>query len=86
MPYEPVDPEQLRALAGRAWDRTARHKASYWVQRRAEAGVASAFVAAEALRAPMREMDPTWPDAAQRKADLARHIAVAELLRRAHEG
>ncbi len=86
VPYEPVNPEQLRALAGRAWDQIAIHKASYWTRRRAQAGVASAFVAAEALRARMRAMHPQWPDARQRELDLAHHMRVAELLQRAHEG
>lgn len=84
MPYEPVDPQLLRDLVGRAWDRAAEHKATYWARRRAQAGVAAAFVAAESLRARMRAIDPGWPHPEQRRLDLEHHVRVAEMLRRAH--
>jgi hypothetical protein len=81
-----IDPGSLRAFAERDWQRVARHKATYWAERRAQVGVAAAFVAAEALRAHMRALDPSWPDAAQRADDLAHHVACARLLARARPG
>ena len=58
---------------------SARHKANFW----AEQGLTAAArlgMAAE-LYKYVRALRPDWPDAAEREADFAAHVLLAEKLR-----
>lgn len=74
-----LDPDELRAYAARDWsapERLARRERS---QRPVNEKVALAIELYEAARATR----PGWPDEATRRADLAHHLRMCELLRRA---
>jgi hypothetical protein len=45
-------------------------------------GPASAVALSEMLWRHMREVDPCWPDAAQRRADLEHHLHLESLKQR----
>jgi hypothetical protein len=69
--------DQLRAFAQRDWSARARTKSTPVVN-----GPASAVALSEMLWRHMREVDPCWPDAAQRRADLEHHLHLESLKQR----
>ena len=74
-----LDPADLRAYAGRDWaapERLARRD-------RARMPVEHKVNLAIALYEAAKETQPGWPDEATRRADLAHHLRVKDLLRRA---
>jgi hypothetical protein len=78
-----LDPEELRAYAGRDWsapERLAR-------QARALQPVARKVALAIALYEAARVTRPGWPDEATRRQDLAAHLRLRALLdKAAHVG
>ena len=75
--------DRIRDFVDRDWDRARRSKDAYWGDRIARLGPAEAFRIAEELRQQALLSDPVWPDAACRRDDLASHVRLAGLLRRA---
>jgi hypothetical protein len=81
-----VDPRHVRDYAARAWHRVAAHKRAYWARAVQERNGLAAFEAAQALWIQMRQVRPDWPTAAERREDLARHVALKRALDRAARG
>ena len=79
----PLDVTELRSYAGRDWDAperlARRHRAGLPVEQKVRLAI-DLYEAARAAR-------PEWPSDAMRRADLATHLRVRELLdRAAHVG
>jgi hypothetical protein len=66
----------------RDWPAVGRAKARYWVERKRRLGPAEGIRIGDELRRQVLAVRPDWPDAAERAADLERHIRVAACLRR----
>lgn len=73
----------IREFMGRAWGETRRAKDLYWAERIARLGPLEGLRIADELRRQMLQQNPEWPGPELRDADLASHVRVAELLRRA---
>jgi hypothetical protein len=73
----------IREFVARDWALARRSKEIYWRDRIVRLGAAEAFRIADELRREVLVLNPTWPDAEQRRLDVASHVRVAELLRRA---
>jgi hypothetical protein len=73
----------IREFVARDWQRVRDSKDAYWGRRVAELGAAEALRVADELRRQACQMDPHWPDTESRQADLASHVRVTALLRRA---
>jgi hypothetical protein len=79
-----VDPEHARALVERGWQDAARRKRRYWAERVAEpGGVEAALAAVDALRRHMAAVQPGWPSAEARRADLDHHVELKRRIDRA---
>lgn len=53
-----------------------------WAERIRQYGPAEGFRIADELRKQKLAEDPDWPSKAEREADLAHHVRMAELFRR----
>jgi hypothetical protein len=73
----------IREFVRRDWALARRSKDLYWRDRIVRLGPAEAFRIADELRREVLVLNPAWPDADQRRSDVASHVRVAELLRRA---
>ena len=73
----------IREFMARDWAAARRLKDSYWGARIARLGPVEGIRIADELRRQMQLQDPSWPDADARRADLAAHVRVADLFRRA---
>jgi hypothetical protein len=73
----------IRELMDRDWAAVRENKDAYWGERIGRLGVLEAFRIGEALRLQALAQVSDWPGAPQREADLASHIRVAALFRRA---
>jgi hypothetical protein len=73
----------IREFVGRDWALARRSKEIYWRDRIARLGPVEAFRIADELRREVLVLNPMWPDAEQRRLDVASHVRVAELFRRA---
>lgn len=71
----------LRAFARRDWAMIDAQKARYWAERKSAMTAEEALALGEALRRHAQRLQPTWPDAAERAADLATHRRLAGALR-----
>lgn len=71
----------IRSFAGRDWAAIERQKARYWAGRKHTMTAAGALELGDVLRRHALGLKPDWPDAAERAADLAVHVRVAETLR-----
>jgi hypothetical protein len=78
-----MDPEHLRAYAGRAWHLAAALKQEHWARELVGRGPLATFEASEALRQHMCQMRPGWPSERERQEDLAHHIALKRAIDRA---
>lgn len=59
-----------------------RLKSRHWAERKGLLGPAEGLRAAAALRRHILALRPDWPSEQERRADLATHIRVGEMLRR----
>ena len=75
--------EDLRAYAQRAWHVAETLKQEHWAREVAERGPLATFEASQALREHMRALRPDWPSPDERRADLAHHVALKQLIDRA---
>jgi len=67
----------------RDWAEVRHLKDAYWGARIARLGPAEGIRIADELRRQMQLQDASWPSADLRDADLAAHVRLADLLRRA---
>ena len=75
--------EDLIAYARRDWAAIAEHKLRVWAQLKSEMTVADALRMGDDIRAHVSAVHPEWPTKEQRSEDLATHVRVSEMLRRA---
>jgi len=73
----------IEAYLGRDWAGAALRKADYWAERKARLTPLEALGLADDLRRQVCSLRPDWPSAEERQDDLASHLKVSELLRRA---
>lgn len=73
----------IREYVARDWLAARDAKDDYWSTRIASLGPLEAFRIGEGLRRQARLQTPSWPDAEDRREDLASHVRVAALLCRA---
>ncbi len=73
----------IREFIARDWRAARDAKDAYWSQRIATLGPLEAFRIGEQLRSQARLRNPGWPDADERRQDIAAHVRVAALLARA---
>jgi hypothetical protein len=73
----------IRELVARDWEAARQNKDAYWGERIARLGPVEGFRVAEELRRQALLLDPSWPDAALREADLMSHVRVTALFHRA---
>lgn len=73
----------IREFVSRDWALARHSKDIYWRDRIVRLGPAEAFRIAHELRREVLVLNPAWPDAEQRRLDVASHVRVAELFRRA---
>ena len=73
----------IRDWAGRDWRALRDSKDDYWAARIAELGPAEGLRIAGELRAQVIALHPDWPPPDDRAADLASHVRLSELFRRA---
>ncbi len=73
----------IRAFVDRDWERVRRAKDAYWAERIARLGAAEGFRVADELRRQALLNDPAWPHPDDRASDLAAHVCLSALLRRA---
>jgi hypothetical protein len=78
-----MDDDGIRAYVNRDWALLRRLKDAYWAEFRRLHGPIEMFRIAEELRRQAVVMIPGWPTERDRAEDLAHHIRLAELLRRA---
>jgi hypothetical protein len=72
----------LEAFVRRDWEAVRRAKDEYWAERIARLGPDEAFRIADELRRQALQ-NPSWPDAEERRQDIAAHARLSETLRRA---
>ena len=74
----------IREFVARDWAAARAAKDRYWAERIARPGATEGLRIADELRRQVLLQDPEWPAAADRRQDLAAHVALAERLRRVH--
>jgi len=77
----PMKREDIRAFAARDWAAIADAKAAFWAERKRSMTPEEALATAEMLRQHALQVNPGWPDADERAADLALHVRISEALR-----
>lgn len=75
-----ASPEQIREFVGRDWARVAEADRESWRLRLREHGPGGLLRATDGQRQHMRAIDPTWPGAAARAADLEHLIRFKQRL------
>ncbi len=78
-----MNSDAIRRYAGRPWAMIEAARQEYRARQLAEHGPEAALRAAHALWLHMRSVRPGWPTAAERKEDLAHHVALRRILDRA---
>ena len=78
-----MDPEDLRAFARRDWRAVASAKRAHAARIFRESGAGPLLRAARELFAHARAVDPAWPGARERTADLAFHVHIKGSLEQA---
>ena len=73
----------IREYVSRDWQAARDSKDDYWAERIARLGPAEGLRIAGELRDQVLALNPDWPSADERRADLACHVRLAELFRRA---
>jgi len=75
-----MDREDIRAFANRDWRAIARAKREHQARLFRERGPLAMVQIARDLFAHARKVDPDWPSASERKADLDHHVALKRAL------
>jgi hypothetical protein len=78
-----VKPEDVQSFVSRDWEAIQRLKTDIWIEQKASMTPTEVLEHADELRRHARIVKPDWPNAAEREEDLATHIRVAGMLRRA---
>ena len=79
--------EGILDYVSRDWRSAREAKDAFWAERIARVGPIEGFRIADELRRQLLGQHPGWPSADERCEDLAAHVRLAELLRRAgHSG
>jgi hypothetical protein len=78
-----VNPDHLRAFAGRDFEAIAREKRAHLRRLFERDGAAGTIRLARGLWVHARALDPAWPHEREREADLASHVELKALLDRA---
>jgi hypothetical protein len=73
----------IRDYMSRDWEAARRAKDAYWSERINRLGPGEGFRIAEELRLQVVRSQPGWPRESERQEDLAAHLKLADLLRRA---
>jgi len=73
----------IREFVARGWDEARRAKDAYWAERIARLGPVEALRIADELRRQMQRQHPSWPTQDERADDIAHHVRMAALFRRA---
>jgi len=77
----------IRDYVSRDWRGARDAKDAFWAERIARVGPIEGFRIADELRRQLVGQRPGWPSDDERREDLAAHVRLAELLRRAdHSG
>ena len=74
--------DDLRAYAHRPWSTGEALKGEHWVRELSHNPLAT-FDASQALWVHMRQVNPHWPTEAERREDLAHHVALKRAIDRA---
>ena len=82
-PHRVLEREDVLAYANRDWNALAEHKRRSWAEIKPEMTAADALEVAGMLGEVVSAVHPSWPTNQQRLDDLATHIRVSEMLRRA---
>jgi len=77
-----MDREHLRAFANRDWRAHARSKRDHQVRLFQQHGAVATIRAARDLFAHALALDPNWPPAREREADLRHHVVLKQTLDR----
>jgi hypothetical protein len=77
------DAEALRDFIDRDWASASRDKERYFRDYKREHGPAAGLRMADELRRQVLAVRPDWPSAEERAEDLATHLRVIDVLRRA---
>ena len=79
--------EGIRDYVSRDWRSARDAKDAFWAERIARVGPIEGFRIADELRRQLLAQHPDWPSDDERCEDLAAHVRLAELFRRAgHSG
>jgi hypothetical protein len=73
----------LEEFVARDWDAVRRAKDEYWAERIARLGPTEGFRIGDELRRQLLMLDPSWPRPEDRREDLAAHVRLAGIFRRA---
>ena len=73
----------IRRYMSRDWQALRDAKDRYWAVRISELGAGEGLRIADELRRQALRQNPGWPSSDDRRDDLATHLRLAELLRRA---
>ena len=73
----------IREFVSRDWQAARDSKTVYWGERIARLGPLEGFRVGDDLRRQALLQDPAWPSDALRREDLACHVRLAQLFRRA---
>jgi hypothetical protein len=76
------DPADVREFLARDWDAFARAKEEHWLECRRRYGPAWGLLVGDEMRAHAMKTQPRWPSARERKADLAMHLRMIDVLHR----
>lgn len=77
------DAKALREFARRDWAAAARSKELYWRDWKRQHGPAAGIRVADELRRQVLAARPEWPLEREREEDLATHLRLIEVIRRA---
>lgn len=76
----------IREFAQRDWTKISELDRRYWANEYKRNGALSSRQASDAMWQHMKSINPEWPDASQREADLEHHIRIKQLLDQAANG
>ena len=75
-------PADVRAFVHRDWDAFARAKEEHWLECKRRHGPAWGLLVGDELRREAQRVRPGWPSARERRADLAMHLRMIDVLHR----
>jgi hypothetical protein len=78
-----VNDDDVRAYARRPWHLLAALTQDHWAGELTARGTLATLEASQALWTHMRSVRPDWPTDADRREDLAHHIALKQAIDRA---